>query len=61
MNSQEVMSTQNNALPPNINKKRAKETINQLGLTLTDNGPASSELRKVMKTNEGDMFSSLDD
>jgi len=34
MNSQEVMSTQNNALSPNINRKRANETINQLGLTL---------------------------
>ena len=55
-----MVSIENNSLPPNINKKIAKETINQLGLALTD-GPASSELRKVMKTNEGDIFSSLDD
>ena len=34
VNSQEVVSTENNPLPPNINRKKAKETINQLGLTL---------------------------
>ena len=59
-NSQEAVSTENNSLPVNINRKRAKETINHLGLTLTDNGPASLQVRKVMKTNEVDICSSLD-
>ena len=54
------MWTKNKTLHQTINGKRAKETINKLGLTLADKGPAPSELRKVIKRNEEDIRSSLD-